>query len=155
MNRDVTYAEPITGEPPRAPRKKGGCGCCLGGCLVTLLIVALITIGGGAAMWYGAKSFSIPDKVVVWSYQNVIRPKIIETLPSTMKPKQKQQILQAADFGLERYLSMSSEDKRALGKEFMIAIYYYSQNKMIPPEEIPHLTKFAEETQRAYQKQGK
>ena len=154
MNREVTYAEPITGDPNPAPRKKGGCGCCLGGCLTTLLVLVILLLGGGAAMWYGMKSFTIPDQVVVWSYQNVIRPKILETLPPTMKPQQKQQILQAADFGLQRYISMTPSEKRALGKEIMIALYYYSQNKIIPPDEIPNLTRFAEETQRAYLKKG-
>jgi hypothetical protein len=29
-------------------------------------------------------------------------------------------------------------------KEALIALYYYSQNQVIPPEKIPHLMKFIE-----------
>lgn len=155
MSQDVNYAPPITGEAPTQPKKKGGCGCCLGGCLTTLAIVVILLIGGGAALWYGMKSFTIPDQAVVWTYQNLIRPKIIEVLPPSFNAQQKQQVLQAADFGLERYLKLSSSEKRALGKEMLIAIYYFSQDKVIPPDEIPNLTQFVEETQRAYERGGK
>lgn len=135
------------------PQKKKGCGCCLGGCLAGLVLFLLLTVGGSLAFWYGLTNFRVPDTAIMWTYENVVRPKIAENLPANLSPQQKEQVLEAADFGVKRYLTMPESQKRALLKEAMIASYYYSQNQVIPPDKIPNLLQFIQETQQAFQRQ--
>lgn len=130
--------------------KKSGCGCCLWGCFTILTVFCLVVIGGGIAFWYGMKNFTVPDTAVLWTYEKVIRPKIEETLPPNMDPAQRQQVLKTADFGLKRYLQLSPDQKNVILKEAVTASYYYSQNQVIPPEKIPNLSKFIEETVQVY-----
>jgi hypothetical protein len=137
--------------PPTTTPKKSGCGCCLWGCFATLLVFILIVVGGGFAFWYGMKNLTVPDQVVMLAYEKVIRPKIEESFPPNMKPETRQQILKTADFGVKRYMELSPEQKKIILKEAVTASYYYSQQQVIPPEKIPNLSKFIEETVQAYQ----
>ncbi|MDX1386076.1 MAG: hypothetical protein R3257_00695 [bacterium] len=150
MNADLATNPGDLTQPPT--EKKKGCGCCLSGCLVFLGIFVIFTVGGTITFWYGMTNLSVPDPVVQWAYENVVRPKIVENLPPNVSPQQKKQILQAADFGVERYLNMPDSEKRAILKEAMIAGYYYSRNQVIPPEKIPNLMQFIQDTQRALQR---
>lgn len=148
MNETLMPNQPLGVAP--AP-KKSGCGCCLWGCFLTLFIAALIIVGGGVAFWYGMKTLAVPDTAILWTYEKVIRPKIEESFPPNMKPENKQKILKTADFGVKRYLELPADQKKIILKEAVTASYYYSQNQVIPPEKIPNLSKFIEETVEVYQ----
>jgi hypothetical protein len=147
MNETPMPNQPLAITP--AP-KKSGCGCCLWGCFATLLVAALMIVGGGMAFWYGMKTLAIPDTAVMWTYEKVIRPKIEETLPPNMNPAQRQQVLKTADFGVKRYMELSPDQKKIILKEALTASYYYSQQQVIPPEKIPNLSKFIQETVQVY-----
>lgn len=138
---------------PTIPPKKKGCGCFLWGCFGTLGILFLFIFGGSISFWYGMKNFAVPDTVVLWTYEQVIRPKIEENLPPNYSAAEKERVLKTADFGVKRYLELPPGKKKALFKEALIATYYYSNQQVIPPEKIPNLRVFIEETVKSY-KQG-
>lgn len=142
---------PTPGSTVPATPKKKGCGCCLGGCLTSLFIFFLLTVGTGVFFWYGMKNLTIPDPAVLWIYENAVRPQIEKSLPPNLNPNQKRQILKTADFGVRRYLQLTPARKKAILKEAVIASYYYSNQQIIPPEKIPNLNAFIQETVEAYQ----
>lgn len=151
MTAPTGYDTAPTGYPTTPPKpKKKGCGCFTCGC-VGFIILIIFMIGGSVAFWYGMKNFAVPDTVIMWTYENVARPKILETLPPNMPESEKQQIMQAADFGVKRYLELPPSEKKILFKEAITASFYYSNNQVIPPDKIPHLSKFIAEIMKEYQ----
>jgi len=135
---------------PPAPRKRG-CGC-FTGCLAFLGIVFIFLIGSGVALWYAFQNAGdISDKMVQWTYYNVARPQIIENLPPNLKESEKERILNTSDNAVNSYLTLPPQKKKVLLKEAFIAVYYYSQDQIIPPNQIPNLQKFIEEQVGVYQ----
>ena len=136
-----------SGTPPpplQKPPKKKGCGCFLSGCLGFFLILALIFAGLGVATYYALQNADVADKAVLWTYKNVARPKIVELLPPHMPEAQKARTLKLADQAVQNYIELPADEKAILLKEATIASWYYSQDKVVPPNEIPNLTKFIE-----------
>ena len=133
---------------PTQPKKKG-CGCFTCGCFGFIFIIVFMIVGS-VAFWYGMKSFTVPDAFIVWTYENVARPKIMKTLPPNMSAREKQQVMQAADFGVKRYLELPSDEKKVMFKEAITASFYLSNDQVVPPDKIPHLMKFIEGIQQEY-----
>lgn len=151
-------AQPPTQAPsaPEVPKKKTGCGCFLWGCFGTLFLLFLFTVGGGVTLWYGFKNFTtFTDPVILWSYQNIARPKIIETLPPNLSRQEKQRVMGSIDSGVQKYVDLTPGEKKVLLKELVLASYYYSQNQIIPPEKIPNLRKFIESHIQSHRQQMK
>jgi hypothetical protein len=114
--------------------------------LGTLLVSLLIVIGSGVAVWYGLRNFAeTADPLVLWTYQNVIRPKVLEQLPPNLPAQEKQEVLDLMDSGVQKYLALTAEEKKSILKEGLIAAYYFSQHQIVPPEKIPHLSAFIKE----------
>jgi hypothetical protein len=46
---------------------------------------------------------------------------------------------------MEKYLLLPPEEKKPLLQEAILAAYYFSEHRVIPPEKIPHLSKFVKD----------
>ncbi|MGH7831855.1 MAG: hypothetical protein ACREP8_16960 [Candidatus Binatia bacterium] len=125
------------------PPRKSGCGCWLWGCL-TLVILAVLGSVGFALLLYFSPDILLSDTVIEWTYRNYGRPQIEAMLPHDMSAAEKKRILREADATLQDFLNLSNEQKERLKEEAMTALYYYSQNQVIPPEKIPNLIMFIE-----------
>lgn len=147
MNSPQVSSSNISHTPP----KKKRCGCFLTGCLSVLIVLFLIGVGSGIGFYYTLKNAGeISDEVVEWTYTNVARPKIMENIPPHLSEREKQQILETSDNAVQTYLKLPREQKKIILKEGMVASYYLSQDKSIPPEKIPNLTIFIREQIQAY-----
>jgi hypothetical protein len=140
-------AEPLTPAPvnQESEKAKRGCGCFLWTCLTSLILVGLVVMVSGVGIWYGIKKLYVPDSVVVWTYQHVVRPEVLKNLPANVSPQQREQILLVMDKGMEKYLLLPPEEKKPLLQEAILAAYYFSEHRVIPPEKIPHLSKFVKD----------
>lgn len=133
----------ITPTPNPATAKKSGCGCC--GCLTGCLLAILIPIGILFALYFTIDFGKMTDHTLVWTYKQVIRPKIIEaSLSASLTPEQKNAALQLSDQFVEDYTKLPAEEKKLIRNEALIYLYYDMQNQKAPPEEIVHLTRFIE-----------
>ncbi len=124
-------------------QKKSGCGCCLWGCFI-LFIVAIISLVGGYFGLRYATNLILSDQAVTWAYQNIARDKIRQMLPPNWSEAEKDRVMAQADAGLQEFFTLPPEQKEVLKKEALIAIQYYSQGQIIPPEKIPNLQAFIE-----------
>lgn len=134
-------------------KKSKGCSCCFVGCLFLVVLLIILLIGTYFGFRYSS-DIIFSDSVVTWTYQNVARPKIEQMLPSNMSPAEKQTVLAQADQAMSDFATLSVEEKRVLRKEGLTALYYYSQNQIIPPEKIPHLIQFIEKEEKALREKG-
>lgn len=150
----VSESSAVPAPPIQNPPKKKGCGCFLTGCLGSLLVLALIFAGLGVATYYAFRNADVADGVVLWTYKNVARPKIVELLPPNMSAAQKAQALKVADDTIQKYLELTPAEKSVLLKEAAVASWYLSQDKAVPPDKIPNLTKFIEGHVQGYQRGG-
>jgi len=128
---------------PQAMPKKKGCGCCLWGCFGLGMVAILLIIGSYIGIRY-ATYFVLSDSAARWAYTSYARPKIMTMLPPNWSEAQKTQVMGQADQAFEEFLALPPEEKAEMKKEAVTALYYYSQNQMIPPEKIPHLQPFIE-----------
>jgi hypothetical protein len=122
-------------------QKKTGCGCCLTGCLAMIALSIVLIIAGYFGVRYST-NIIFSDRVVMWSYENIAKPKIEQMLPPTMTPAEKKRVLSETDATLKEFLALPPEEKSVLKKEGVTALYYLSQDQVIPPEKIPHLMQF-------------
>ncbi len=128
---------PTLGTPP----KKSGCGCWLWGC-GTLFALLIVTVIGAVVALKFATDFVVSDRFVLWSYENIAKPKIEAMLPPTMSTAQKKRVLAQTDAALKEFIALPAEEKAEMKKEVLTALYYLSQDQVVPPEKIPHLAKF-------------
>src|SRR5918996_1398643 len=127
-----------------APKKSGcGCGCgCFSGCLILLLL-----LGGFIAFVYffGFKDdryIGHIDRVVVWTYQGAIRPKLASQFTTGMPDEDRARFLQLSDAAVDKYLALPPPEKKAILSEAVVAFWHLQQGSILPPEKIPHLKRF-------------
>ena len=128
-----------------SPRKKNGCTYWITGCFSVLLLLSLLTLGGLAGFWYALKSAGpFSDKILIFSYQHLARPKIASQIPDNWTEEKKQRFLAMADTTLQDYLALPEAEKRLLLNEALTAAYALAQNKVMPPGTLKHLLPFIE-----------
>lgn len=144
---------PGAGMPPpqsfQQPRQKGGCcGCgCFSGCLAVILLIVGLGVGFWYLIFHNAAYVQHADTMIVWTYRNVARPKIVESFSTGMNDAEREHFLQMTDGAVDKYVSLPPEEKQAILNEATMALWYLWTQQMLPPEKIPHLKKFAEELQ--------
>lgn len=141
--------QPVYPQTPPMP-KKSGCGCCLWGCFLMLILAVVFSIGGYFGIRYAA-DWMLSDQTVTWAYNNYGRQKIRSLLPPNMSEAEKNRIMSQADASLQDFFALSPEEKKVLKKEAMEAIFLYSQGQVIPPEKIPNLQKFIQKQMKAFE----
>lgn len=155
--QNLGHSAPPSFTPPpqgfQQPQKKGGCcGCgCFSGCLVVLLLIVGLGVGFWYLVFHNARYVQHTDALIVWTYRNVARPKIVDTFSTGMSDAERQQFLALTDGAVEKYLALTPEDKQAILGEATTALWYLWTQQMLPPDQIPHLKKFAEELQRGWE----
>jgi hypothetical protein len=127
-----------------APKKSGcGCGCgCFSGCLIILLL-----IGGfiAAVYFFGFRDdryIGHIDRVVVWTYQGAIRPKLASQFTTGMPDEERTRFLQLSDAAVDKYLALPPQEKKAILSEAVVAFWHLQNGSILPPEKIPHLKQF-------------
>jgi len=127
--------------------KKGGCGCgcgCLSGCL---LILALIVGFFAFIYFFGFKDdryIGHIDRVVVWTYEGAVRPKLASQFTAGMPDEDRARFLQMSDVAVEKYLALPPAEKKALLSEAAVAFWHLQNGSILPPEKIPHLRAFVD-----------
>src|SRR4030095_8830446 len=132
-----------TGQPvghPAGQPTKSGCGCCgcLFGCLAVLLIPPLILL----ILYFTVDVGKFGDQAMVWTYYNVVRPRVIEPAMKNTTDTQKQQALAVMDHYVEAYQKLPDAERKLIRQEAMTYLYYESQNQKAPPEKVQHLNQF-------------
>ncbi|MFO1463510.1 MAG: hypothetical protein U1F66_07005 [bacterium] len=156
MGAGTPYS-PTPGQTPYQPmpRKQGGCcGCgCFSGCLAVILLI----VGLGVGFWYfvihDARYVQHSDTLIVWTYRNVVRPKIIESFSAGKTEAERQHFLQMTDGAVDKYVSLPPEEKQAILGEAATALWYLWTQQVLPPEKIPHLTQFGESLKQEWEKE--
>ncbi|HKY63686.1 MAG TPA: hypothetical protein VJR29_09725 [bacterium] len=136
---------PGTYQYQQPAQKKGGCGCgcgCFSGCLILLLL-----LGGFLAFVYffGFKDdryIGHIDRVVVWTYEGAIRPKLASQFTMGMNDQDRARFLQLSDAAVDKYLALPPQEKKEILKEAAVAFWHLQNGTILPPEQIPHLKKF-------------
>lgn len=136
---------PATYQQQPAQKKSGcgGCGCgCFSGCLIILLL-----IGGfiAAVYFFGFKDdryIGHIDRVVIWTYQGAIRPKLADQFTTGMPDEERTRFLQLSDAAVDKYLALPPPEKKAILSEAAVAFWYLQNGSILPPEKIPHLKQF-------------
>jgi hypothetical protein len=148
-NYPPPYAPPV-GQAPSQPTKSG-CGCCgcLAGCFALILIPPILFL----ILYFTVDLGKVGDQTMIWSYYNVVRPRIIEPAMKNASEEEKKRTLLVMDHYVQAYQTLPDAERKLVRQEAFTYLYYQSQNQQPPPEKVAHLNKFIQDQIKTLQSQ--